>query len=45
MMLKRNADARRELEKAVGLAATSNPRDPVYQAEARELLKRLPRQG
>jgi len=43
MMLKRMAEARRELEKAAGLPPTSNPRDPIYQAEARDLLKRLPR--
>ncbi len=43
MMLKRTAEARREMEKAAGLPPTSNPRDPIYQAEARDLLKRLPR--
>ncbi|HTK32495.1 MAG TPA: tetratricopeptide repeat protein [Candidatus Saccharimonadaceae bacterium] len=42
-MLKRWADARRELEKAVTLAPTSNPRDALYQAEARQLLARLPK--
>ena len=39
----RHADARRELEQAVALPATSNPRDPHYQDEARELLKKLPK--
>ena len=39
----RHADARRELEQAVALPATSNPRDPHYQGEARELLKKLPK--
>ena len=43
MMLKRTGEARRELEKAAGLPPTSNSRDPIYQAEARDLLKRLPR--
>lgn len=41
LMLKRRDDARRELEKAVALAPTSNPRDAHYQTEARELLKKL----
>jgi regulator of microtubule dynamics protein 3 len=39
----RKADARHELEQAVALPATSNPRDPRYQDEARELLKKLPK--
>ena len=43
MMLKRTADARRELETAVGLPPTSNPRDPTYQLEARKLLNKLSR--
>jgi len=43
LMLHRNADAKRELERASSLPPTSNPRDPTYQAEARELLKKLPR--
>jgi tetratricopeptide (TPR) repeat protein len=42
-MLKRWGEARRELEKASSLAPTSNPRDPRYQAEARELLKKVRR--
>ncbi len=41
--LKRWDDARRELEKAVSLPPTSSGRDKQYQAEARELLARLPR--
>jgi tetratricopeptide (TPR) repeat protein len=41
MQLKRRDEARRELERAVGLPATGNPLDPKYQAEARELLARL----
>jgi tetratricopeptide (TPR) repeat protein len=40
--LKRWPDARRELETAVSLAPTSNPRDPHYQAEAKSLLAKLP---
>lgn len=40
-MLKRNAEARRELERAVALPPTSSPRDPRYQAEARKLLAKL----
>jgi tetratricopeptide (TPR) repeat protein len=39
--MKRKADARRELEKAVALPPTSSPRDPRYQDEARELLKKF----
>ena len=42
-MLKNNADARRELEKAVALPPASSARDSHYQAEARELLGKLPR--
>ena len=41
LRLKRRAEARRELERAVSLPPTSNPRDPKYQAEARELLAKL----
>ena len=41
--MKRWPDARRELEKAASLPPTSNPRDPVYQQEARELLSKLPK--
>lgn len=41
--LKRNADARRELEKAVSLPATSSALDARYQAEARTLLAKLPK--
>lgn len=43
MKMKRRAEARRELERAVELPPTSHPRDPRYQAEARELLAELPR--
>jgi tetratricopeptide (TPR) repeat protein len=43
MDLKHWADARRELEKAIALPPTSSARDPKYQAEARELMSRLPR--
>ncbi len=39
--LKRNTDARRELEKAVSLPPTSSALDARYQAEARELLAKL----
>ena len=42
MQLKRWPQARKELETAVSLPATSNPRDPKYQAEARALLARVP---
>ena len=41
--MKRWGEARRELEKAAALPPTSNPRDPVYQQEARELLAKLPK--
>lgn len=41
--LKRWADARRRLEAAIALPPTSNPRDPLYQQQARELLARLPK--
>jgi len=41
MMLHRDAEARRELERAVGLPPTSNPRDPRFQSEARALLAKL----
>ncbi len=41
MQLKRRDEARRELERAVSLPPTSDPLDPKYQAEARELLARL----
>jgi len=40
--LKRWPDARKELETAIALPPTSNPRDPRYQSEARELLARVP---
>ena len=40
---KRPADARRELEKAVALPATSSALDARYQADARELLGKLPK--
>lgn len=41
MAMKRWPDARTQLEKAVSLPPTSSPRDPRYQAEARELLKKI----
>ncbi len=41
--LKKSADARRELEKALELPPTSSALDARYQAEARALLERLPR--
>ncbi len=41
--LKRPADARRELEKAVSLPPTSSALDARYQSEAKELLAKLPR--
>ena len=37
----RNDDARRELERALALPPTSNPRDLKYQAEAREMLSKI----
>jgi tetratricopeptide (TPR) repeat protein len=40
---KRTADARRELEKAVALPATSSPLDVRFQADARDLLGKLPK--
>jgi len=42
MDLKRWGEARQELERAVSLPPTSNPRDPKYQAEAHKLLGKLP---
>lgn len=42
--LKRDAEARRELERALALPA-GRPRDPGLQAEARELLEKLVRRG
>ena len=41
--LHRSEDARRELEKAIALPATSSALDGRYQAEARALLEKLPR--
>jgi hypothetical protein len=41
LQLKRRAEARQQLERAVALPPTGNPLDPKYQAEARELLARL----
>lgn len=41
--LKKTADARRELEQAVALPATSSALDARYQSEARALLERLRR--
>jgi tetratricopeptide (TPR) repeat protein len=45
LLLKRYADARRELETAVSLPATSSGRDVRYQAEARKLLATIPQKG
>jgi tetratricopeptide (TPR) repeat protein len=42
--LKRDADARRELERALGVPA-QRPRDPELQAEAREMLEKLTKRG
>ena len=42
-MAHRDADARRELEKCIALAPVSSARDTRYQAEARQLLARLPK--
>jgi len=42
LQLKRRDDARRELERVLALPPTSNPRDPVFQERARDLLARLP---
>jgi tetratricopeptide (TPR) repeat protein len=41
--LKRTAEARRELDKAVALPATSSALDARYQADARDLLAKLPK--
>jgi tetratricopeptide (TPR) repeat protein len=41
LQLKRNADARRELERAIALTPEPGPLDARYQAEARELLAKL----
>ena len=38
--LKRDDEGRKELERAIALPATSSPRDSIYQADARELLRR-----
>jgi tetratricopeptide (TPR) repeat protein len=43
LQLKKADLARPELEKAVALPPTSDLRDPKYQAEARELLAKLPK--
>jgi len=40
--MKRPADARRELEKALSLPPTSSALDARYQSEARALLEKLP---
>ncbi len=42
--LERGADARRELERALGIPA-NRPRDPGLHAEARELLEKLAKRG
>ena len=42
--LERNADARRELERALGMPVR-RPRDPGLQAEARQLLEKLAKRG
>jgi tetratricopeptide (TPR) repeat protein len=44
-MVHRDDDARRELEKCLALAPVSSARDAHYQAEARQLLSRLPRKS
>ena len=44
LALDRGADARRELERAIGTPA-NRPRDPGLQAEARVLLEKLTRRG
>ncbi len=44
LQLKRRDEARRELERVLALPPTSNPRDPHFQQQARELLGRLPGQ-
>jgi len=44
LKLERHADARRELERALGIPA-HRPRDPGLQAEARELLEKLAKRG
>ena len=41
--MKRTDDARRELEKAIALSPTSSALDPRFQAQARELLEKLPK--
>jgi tetratricopeptide (TPR) repeat protein len=41
--MKRNADARKQLEQALALPPTSSALDARYQSEARELLEKLPR--
>lgn len=43
VMLRDAADARRELERVVSLPPTSSARDTRYQAEAKELLSKLPK--
>jgi tetratricopeptide (TPR) repeat protein len=45
MMLKKHAEARRELQRAIALPPTSNARDVKYQDEARTLLDKLPKRG
>jgi predicted Zn-dependent protease len=42
--VKREGDAKRELERAVGIPA-QRPRDPMLQAEAREMLEKLTKRG
>jgi tetratricopeptide (TPR) repeat protein len=42
VQLERWPEARKELETAIALPATSNPRDAKYQAEARALLAHVP---
>ncbi len=44
LKLERDADARRELERALAIPA-DRPRDPGLQAEARELLEKLAKRG
>ena len=42
--IKRDADARRELERALGIPV-QRPRDPGLQVEAREMLEKLAKRG
>jgi hypothetical protein len=44
LALERGADAKRELERAIG-TPVNRPRDPGLQAEARVLLEKLAKRG